>query len=166
MIIKIDVHGQNGYSFAVTGEFDAPEDAIGPAAEAGCFDDAADANYATAEDISDDKLAQKAFKSCTYDLKWNDGKQHAQIQKNFFVAEAENLGISVEKYLEGIEKRYAILVDDEYPLCFEFGVPVIYFDLESARKTRHEGEKVITVRELLERFCAEEYKKYKNLLKK
>ena len=65
---KIDVPSCPGYSFAVRCDADTASDAIEMAAKADLFDDKYEANYASAEDISDDEYTLNAFKNCTTEI--------------------------------------------------------------------------------------------------
>ena len=71
-IWKIDVPGRYGYSFAIKCDADDEYDAIDWAAEYDCYDDANDALYATAEDITDSPYDLSAFKNSIYDLTNNE----------------------------------------------------------------------------------------------
>lgn len=62
---KIDVPGNQGYSFAIKGEIEDELEAIYQASENDAFEDKHDARYATAEEITDDEDALNAFKNCT-----------------------------------------------------------------------------------------------------
>jgi len=62
-IWKIDVQGENGYSFAIQGELEEEADAINEASLCGLFDDERDASYATAEDITDDEYELEYWKN-------------------------------------------------------------------------------------------------------
>lgn len=68
-IFSINVPGRHGYSFAVKCDTSYNEDTvIDLAAESELFNDPEDADYATAEDITDSDYDIKAFASCTYNL--------------------------------------------------------------------------------------------------
>lgn len=62
-IWKINVTGENGYSFAIQGELDEEADAILEALSCDLFDDERDARYATAEDITDDEYELEYWKN-------------------------------------------------------------------------------------------------------
>ena len=62
---KINVSGENGYSFAVAGELEDEAAAMYEAVECGLFNDERDARYATVEDITDDEDELNAFKDET-----------------------------------------------------------------------------------------------------
>lgn len=72
-IVKIDVPGRHGYSFAVA--FNAENEmadhestALDLALEANLFEEDDDYDYAMAEDITDYPYDVEHFKSCTYEL--------------------------------------------------------------------------------------------------
>lgn len=67
-IWKIDVQGRYGYSFAVKCKLDDGYDVIELAEENDLFDDELDADYATAEEITDSPYDIEGLKSATYDL--------------------------------------------------------------------------------------------------
>jgi hypothetical protein len=72
-IVKIDVPGRHGYSFAVA--FNAENEiadhetaALDLALEANLFEEDEDYDYATAEDITDSEYDLEHFKNCTYEV--------------------------------------------------------------------------------------------------
>ena len=66
-IFSINVPGRHGYSFAVKCDTSYDEDSvINLAAENFLFEVDEDADYATAEDITDSEYDINAFKNCTY----------------------------------------------------------------------------------------------------
>ena len=65
---KIDVPGEQGYSLAVITEQDDPGCVIDDAMKAGLFDDCRDADYASAEDITDDAYEMKFWASTATEL--------------------------------------------------------------------------------------------------
>jgi len=72
-VVKIDVPGRHGYSFAVA--FNAENEmadhesaALDLALEAYLFEEDEDYNYAMAEDITDSEYDLEHFKNCTYEL--------------------------------------------------------------------------------------------------
>ncbi len=67
-IWKIDVHGEYGYSFAIKGEIEDGGDAIHLAESHDLYEDPSDADYATAEDITDDEYTINAFKDCITEI--------------------------------------------------------------------------------------------------
>ena len=67
-IWKIDVPGPNGYSFAIKGNIENESVAIAEAYSAELFYDGHDAEYATAEDITDSEYDIKAFKNYTHEV--------------------------------------------------------------------------------------------------
>lgn len=68
-IFSINVPGRHGYSFAVKCDTSYDEDSvIDLAAENFLFEEDEDADYATAEDITDSEYDINAFKDCTYEI--------------------------------------------------------------------------------------------------
>ena len=68
-IFSINVPGRHGYSFTVKCDTSYNEDTvIDLAAESELFNDPEDADYATAEDITDSDYDINAFKNSTYTL--------------------------------------------------------------------------------------------------
>ena len=68
-IFSINVPGRHGYSFAVKCDTSYNEDTvIDLAAESELFNDPEDADYATAEDITDSEYDRNAFVGCIYNL--------------------------------------------------------------------------------------------------
>ncbi len=68
-IFSINVPGRHGYSFAVKCDTSYDEDSvINLAAENFLFEVDEDADYATAEDITDSEYDINAFKNCTYEI--------------------------------------------------------------------------------------------------
>ena len=67
-IWKIDVPGAYGYSFAIIGDISNEVEAIEMACNAGHFYDDIDAEYATAEEITDSPYDIKAFENTTYEV--------------------------------------------------------------------------------------------------
>ena len=67
-IFLINVAGRYGYSFAVKCDAETEEPAIKMALYAGIFEDDVDADYATAEDITDSPYDVEHFKNCTHEL--------------------------------------------------------------------------------------------------
>lgn len=72
-IVKIDVPGRHGYSFAVA--FNAENEmadhestALDLALKANLFEEEDDYDYAMAEDITDYPYDVEHFKNCTYEL--------------------------------------------------------------------------------------------------
>jgi hypothetical protein len=82
-----------------------------------------------------------------------------KLNKTYFYLAAELFDESVSEYLDNIDYNYAIIEGTSgEPLCFDDGSPVIYGEKEVAEEDAHEpGDYVITERELLERFCKEEF---------
>jgi hypothetical protein len=82
-----------------------------------------------------------------------------KLNKTYFVIGAEVFDESVDQYLDNIDYNYAVVEGASgEPLCFDDGYPVIYADKEVAEEDAHEpGDYVITERELLEKFCKEEF---------
>ena len=86
-----------------------------------------------------------------------------ELNKSYFIKAAEIFEMSVSKYLEGVDYNYAIISGKSgSPLCFSDGYPVFYGDWQGAMEDakEEEGEYVITERELLEKFCHDEYSKF------
>ena len=82
-----------------------------------------------------------------------------KLNKTYFVIGAELFDETVGEYLDNIGYNYAV-VDGASgePLCFDDGYPVIYGDRKEAEADATEpGDYVITERELLERFCKDEF---------
>ena len=82
-----------------------------------------------------------------------------KLNKTYFIVGAELFDETVGEYLDNIDYNYAV-VDGASgePLCFDDGYPVIYGDREEAEADATEpGDYVITERELLERFCKDEF---------
>lgn len=68
-IFSINISGEDGYSFAVECDSSYDEETvIDLASECGCFECPEDADYATAEDITEWDDDIEAFKDCTYTL--------------------------------------------------------------------------------------------------
>lgn len=68
-IFSINVPGRHGYSFAVKCDTSYDEDSvIDLAAENFLFEEDEDADYATAEDITDSEYDINAFKDCIYEI--------------------------------------------------------------------------------------------------
>lgn len=68
-IFSINVPGRHGYSFAVKCDTSYDEDSvIDLAAENFLFEEDEDADYATAEDITDSEYDIDALKNCTYEI--------------------------------------------------------------------------------------------------
>ena len=82
-----------------------------------------------------------------------------KLNKTYFVIGAELFDESVDQYLDNIDYNYAVVEGASgEPLCFDDGYPVIFGDKEDALDEAHEpGDYVITERELLEKFCKEEF---------
>ena len=82
-----------------------------------------------------------------------------KLNKTYFVIGAELFDESVDQYLDCIDYNYAVVEGASgEPLCFDDGYPVIYGDREDAEADATEpGDYVITERELLEKFCKEEF---------
>ena len=82
-----------------------------------------------------------------------------KLNKTYFVIGAELFDESVDQYLDNIDYNYAVVEGATgEPLCFDDGYPVIYGEKEVAEEDANEpGDYVITERELLERFCKEEF---------
>ena len=67
-IWKIDVPGKYGYSFAVKGNIEDEDAAIETALKHGHFEEDYDADYASAEEITNSKYNLDAFKDVTYEI--------------------------------------------------------------------------------------------------
>lgn len=72
-IVKIDVPGRHGYSFAVAFNTenemaDHESNALDLALEANLFEEDEDYDYAMAEDITDSEYDIEHFKYCTYEV--------------------------------------------------------------------------------------------------
>lgn len=67
-IWKIDVHGVDGYSFAVKGDIGSDSEAIEAATIAELFDSPYDAGYAYAEEITDSQYDIDGLAGCTFDV--------------------------------------------------------------------------------------------------
>lgn len=68
-IFSINVQGRHGYSFAVKCDTSYNEDTvIELARESALFDDDEDADYATAEDITESDYDIEHLQDCTYEL--------------------------------------------------------------------------------------------------
>ena len=67
-VYKIDVHGPNGYSFAVRQQFGYESEAIENALKQDLFQCEEDAEYATAEEITDSEYDLKGLANATYDI--------------------------------------------------------------------------------------------------
>lgn len=68
-IFSINVSGHHGYSFAVKCDTSYNEETVlDLAAESGLFEDETDADYATAEDITESDYDINALKDRTYEL--------------------------------------------------------------------------------------------------
>ena len=82
-----------------------------------------------------------------------------KLNKTYFLLGAEMFDETVSEYLDNIDYNY-IVIDGASgePLCFDDGYPVIYGDKAEAEADASEpGDYVITERELLERFCKDEF---------
>ena len=82
-----------------------------------------------------------------------------KLNKNYFFLGAEIFDETVSEYLDNIDYNYAVVEGASgEPLCFDDGYPVIYGDKKEAEAdATEEGDYVITERELLEKFCKEEF---------
>ena len=82
-----------------------------------------------------------------------------KLNKTYFFLGAEMFDITVSEYLDNIDYNYAVVEGASgEPLCFDDGYPVIYGDKKEAEADATEpGDYVITERELLEKFCKEEF---------
>ena len=82
-----------------------------------------------------------------------------KLNKTYFFLGAEMFDLTVSEYLDNIDYNYAVVEGASgEPLCFDDGYPVIYGDREeAAADATEEGDYVITERELLEKFCKEEF---------
>lgn len=82
-----------------------------------------------------------------------------KLNKNYFFLGAEIFDETVSEYLDNIDYNYAVVEGASgEPLCFDDGYPVIYGDKKEAEADATEpGDYVITERELLEKFCKEEF---------
>ena len=82
-----------------------------------------------------------------------------KLNKTYFFLGAEMFDLTVSEYLDNIDYNYAVVEGASgEPLCFDDGYPVIYGDKKEAEADATEpGDYVITERELLEKFCKEEF---------
>lgn len=82
-----------------------------------------------------------------------------KLNKTYFIIGAELFDETVGEYLDNIDYNYAVVEGASgEPLCFDDGYPVIYGDRKEAEAEANEpGDYVITERELLERFCKDEF---------
>ena len=82
-----------------------------------------------------------------------------KLNKTYFFLGAEMFDETVSEYLDNIDYNYAVVEGASgEPLCFDDGYPVIYGDKKEAEADACEpGDYVITERELLEKFCKEEF---------
>ena len=82
-----------------------------------------------------------------------------ELNKTYFFLGAEMFDETVSEYLDNIDYNYAVVEGASgEPLCFDDGYPVIYGDKKEAEADATEpGDYVITERELLEKYCKEEF---------
>ena len=82
-----------------------------------------------------------------------------KLNKTYFIVGAELFDETVGEYLDNIDDNYAVVHGTSgEPLSFDDAHPVIYWDREVAEADATEpGDYVITERELLERFCKDEF---------
>ena len=65
---RIDVPGRYGYSFAIRSDDETPEDAVETASQHDLYQEESDADYASAEEITDDDYEMKHWGSQVKDI--------------------------------------------------------------------------------------------------